>query len=67
MPTYEQNSAAPTRKITYAAIGGAIASVVMGGVAIAWPDIYTRVPPGFEGAVATLAALGLGYYVKENV
>jgi hypothetical protein len=67
MPTYEQNSAMPTRKITYVVLGGAIASVVMGAIAIIWPEIYGRVPPGFEGGVATLAAFGLGYWVKENV
>lgn len=57
----------PTTKIKAAALGGAIASVVMGIVAVTLPDFYARVPPGFEGGLATLAALALGYFVRERV
>ena len=67
MQTYAQNSPAPTRKMNAALLGGAVASVTMGAFAVFYPELYTRVPPGFEGGVATIAAFGLGYIVKERI
>lgn len=62
-----QNTKNPTRKLNAAALGGALASVGMGVIAIFLPEAYDRVPPGFEGGVATLFAFGLGYLVKERL
>ena len=67
MTVYNQPNSAPTRKITYVALGGALASIVMGVVAVVWPEIHGRIPPGMEGALATVCAFGLGYWIKERV
>ena len=64
--TYAQPSSQPTRKVRYAAVGGAVASILMGLLAIVFPEAYDRVPAGFEGAVATVAAFALGYLIRER-
>ena len=68
MPTpVNQPTRQPVRKVGAAALGGALASVMMGVIAIIWPETYGRVPPGFEGGIATIAAFALGYLVRERV
>jgi len=62
-----QNNRKPTRKLEKAALGGAIASIAMGALAIFAPEVYGRVPPGFEGGLATLVALAIGYASKERL
>lgn len=64
---YDQNSAAPTRKLGAVAVGGGVASVLMGLMAIFYPEQYALVPAGFEGGIATLAAFALGYIIRERV
>ena len=61
-----QPSAMPTRKIGAAALGGGVASVFMGVLSIFVPDHYALVPAGFEGGIATIAAFGLGYFVRDH-
>ena len=62
-----QPSAAPTRKMSAVVLGGGVASVLMGAMAIFYPEQYELVPAGFEGGVATIAAFALGYFVRERV
>ena len=61
-----QPSKAPTRKINAVVLGGGLASVSMGVLAIFVPEAYERVPAGFEGGVATLAGFALGYFVRDK-
>ena len=62
----DQPGPAPTRKMSAALLGGAVASIGMGLLAIFWPEVYPRIPPGFEGGIATLAAFALGYVVRDR-
>ena len=57
----------PSSTIKAAGSWGFLAVIGMGVVAIVWPDIYTRVPPGFEGALAVGIGTVAGYFQKENV
>lgn len=62
-----QRGPMPTRKIGAAALGGGVASVSMGVLAIFAPEAYAQVPAGFEGGVATIAGFLLGYFVRDRV
>lgn len=62
----KQRTASPTRKVGAAALGGAVASLSMGVLAIFAPEAYAKVPAGFEGGIATVAAFVLGYYVRDR-
>jgi hypothetical protein len=46
---------------------GWLAALIMGGVAMAAPDVYSRVPPGFEAALAVGIGFIGAYFKKENV
>ncbi len=58
---------APSSTIKAAGSWGFVAALAMGLVAIIWPEIYTRVPPGFEAALAVGVGTVAGYFQKENV
>lgn len=66
MTLVAQQGKQPTRKLQYAALGGAVASVLMGGLAVFYPEAHGRIPPGFEAGVATICAFVFGYIARER-
>jgi len=57
----------PSSTIQAAGSWGFLAAICMGIFAIFWPDLYARVPPGFEAGLAVLVGTVMGYFQKENV
>ncbi len=66
-----QNTHAPTRKVKAGIIAGKLVTVAFGLIAIANPDIFDRIPPGFElavgGLITTLVQDVAAYFTKEKV
>lgn len=62
-PLTDQPSAMPTRKVSAQAIGAALATLAAYGV---WLKTGHQMPPGVEGALATLLGLALGYFVRDR-
>ena len=58
---------APSSTIKAAGSWGFLAALAMGLTAIASPEIYARVPPGFEAALAVGIGTLMGYLQKETV
>lgn len=67
MSVHNQPTKAPTSKVVAGAIGGAVATLSMGALAIVDPEMYQRVPPGFEGALAVLLGTMFAYFKKEKL
>lgn len=57
----------PSSTIQATAIGGGIASLLFGLLAMFLPDKYALVPPGMEAGTAVLFAVAVGYATKEKV
>ncbi len=57
----------PSSTIQAAGSWGFLAAIVIGIVAIIWPDVAARIPPGFEAALAVGIGTIAGYLKKENV
>ena len=55
----------PTNKVVAGALGGGIAAVLMGLLAMFFPDRYAMVPPGFEAGIATIIGTLLAYVVPD--
>lgn len=66
-----QNTKMPTRKVKAGIIAGKIVTVVFGLIAMANPDIFDRIPPGFElavgGLITTLVQDVASYFTKEKL
>ena len=45
---------------------GFLATLAIGTVAIIWPDIHARIPPGFEGALVVGIGVIAGKLTKEK-
>ena len=58
---------APSSTIRAAGSWGFLAAIAMGLVAMLWPDIYAKVPPGFEAALAVGIGTVMGYLQPEKV
>ena len=46
---------------------GFLGALAMGIFAMIWPEIYARVPAGFEGALVVAIGVVAGKMQKENV
>jgi len=57
----------PSSTIQAAGSWGFLAAIAIGVVAIVWPDVAARIPPGFEAALAVGIGTIAGYLKKENV
>ena len=67
MTLVNQPNKQPVRKVGAYALGGSVASIAMGCLAIFYPEAFDRVPPGFEGGVATMVGFVLAYFIRERV
>lgn len=69
--TYNQPTASPTRKVKAGILAGKIVTVLFGVIAIVNPEIFGRIPPGFElavgGLITTIVQDIAAYMTKDNV
>lgn len=63
MPAELEQDPRPRRKVGANALGGAVAAIVAWGAAA---FAGTDVPPGVEGAVATVVGFIVAYFVPER-
>lgn len=65
-----QNTAAPTRKVKAGIIAGKVVTVVFGIIAMTNPEVFGRIPPGFElavgGLITTLVQDVAAYFTKDK-
>jgi len=66
----DQNSKAPTEKVKAAILAGKVVTVLFGVVAIVYPEIFERIPAGFEmavgGLITSIVVDIAAYYKKER-
>lgn len=67
MTTFKQNSAAPTRKVTAAGIGGVAGTVIAAAFAASGVPFLEQFVayPGLEAAIATATAFIAAYWIEE--
>ncbi len=65
-----QNSKAPTEKVKAGILAGKVVTVLFGIVAIVYPEIFERIPAGFEmavgGLITSIVVDVVAYYKKER-
>lgn len=66
-----QNSKMPTEKVKAAILAGKVVTVLFGVVAIVYPEIFERIPAGFEmavgGLITSIVVDVVAYFKKEKV
>lgn len=62
--TYEQPSAMPTNKVTAGVLGGALATIVVVVLQMAYGLVFA---PGFEAAIAVVFGFIAAYFTKEKL
>lgn len=70
MNTVTQSTAAPTRKQNFNLLGSQLTTMLLVILAIASPEIYSRIPaeflPGLGSTMGGLLGFALGYWIKEK-
>lgn len=65
-----QNTNAPTRKQNFNLLGSQLATVSLGLFAMFVPDMYARIPDGFEASFGSLLGgligFAVGWWVRER-
>ena len=66
-----QNSKMPTEKVKAGILAGKVVTVLFGVVAIVYPEIFERIPAGFEmavgGLITSIVVDIVSYFKKEKV
>jgi len=57
----------PSSTITAAGISGFIAATLLLGIKIGAPEVYTQIPPEYQGYLVTGIMCMFGYFKKEKV
>ena len=67
----EQRTNQPTRKQNFNLVGSQLATVMLGLFAMFSPDMYARIPDGFEASFGSLLGgllgFAFGWFAKENL
>lgn len=66
----EQNTKMPTEKVKAGILAGKVVTVLFGIVAIVYPEIFERIPAGFEmavgGLITSIVVDVVAYFKKER-
>lgn len=69
--TYSQPTKMPTEKVKAGILAGKVVTVLFGVVAIMYPEIFERIPAGFEmavgGLITSIVVDVVAYFKKERV
>ena len=69
--TINQNTKAPTQKVKAGILAGKVVTVLFGIVAIINPELFERIPAGFEmavgGLITSIVVDVAAYFTKERV
>jgi hypothetical protein len=69
--TYSQPTKTPTQKVKAGILAGKVVTVLFGIVAIVYPELFERIPAGFEmavgGLITSIVVDVAAYFTKERV